>query len=264
MDGRRKLVGSSVKMYLTTAEIRIWLERLRQLLEPHTTDEVDVFVLPPFVSLPAAAEVLRGSRIAYGAQNMHWADRGPHTGEVSPLMLRELGASFVELGHAERRRDNAETDETVNLKVLAALRHGLRPIVCIGEQAVSAAPDTVLREQLDAALAGVGEPALEHVVIAYEPIWAIGKAQAAPPAYVFERHERIRLHLEERYGREAGRTATIIYGGSVTPQNAATLLAHESVQGLFVGRSALAADAFAEIVRSACGAVGGGGVGGLL
>lgn len=255
MVGRRKLVGSSVKMYLTTAEVRVWLAQLQQVLEPLT--EVDVFVLPPFVSLPVASELLRDSRIAFGSQNMHWADRGPHTGEVSPLMLLELGATFVELGHAERRRDNGETDETVNRKVLAALRHGLRPIVCVGEDAPTAAADNVVREQVDAALAGVSAPELAHVVIAYEPIWAIGKAEAAPPAYVFERHQRIRLHLKARYGPEAGRSGTIIYGGSVMPQNAGLLLAHEDVQGLFVGRSALAADSFAEIVRSAHEAAGG-------
>lgn len=249
MDSRRRLVGSSTKMYLTTNEVAAWVMRLRQLLEPVTG--VEVFVLPPFVSLPKTAELLRGTRIAFGAQNMHWADRGPHTGEVSPLMLAELGATFVELGHAERRRDQAESDESVNLKVLASLRHGLRPIVCVGEDSVSSTPDDLLRRQVATALAGVQKSELEHVVIAYEPVWAIGQAAAAPASYVFERHRAIRRLLIDRFGAEAGNRCTIIYGGSVMPRNAGSLLKDNDVQGLFVGRSALDPESFAQIVAAA-------------
>jgi triosephosphate isomerase len=249
------LIGSSVKMYPTVDEVRDWLVRCDALLSPIAG--VDLFVLPPFVCLPMAAELLRGSRIAYGAQNMHWEASGAFTGEVSPTMITAFGGTYVELGHAERRRHFGETDETVNLKVRSALRHGLRPIVCVGEptRAASGADDTVLA-QVRRALTGVDAGDLAAVVIAYEPVWAIGQPAAAEPAYVFDRHRAIRAALVDAYGAAAGALPVIIYGGSVAPDNAAELVADPAVQGLFVGRAALDPEGFRRIVLEAVRARG--------
>jgi len=244
------LIGSSCKMHLSVDEVRDWLRRCAALLAP--IDGVDVFVLPPFVCLPMAAAELRGTRVAYGSQNMHWEERGAFTGEVSPTMITAFGGTIVELGHAERRRHFGETDATVNLKVRSALRHGLRPIICVGEQARAApvADDTV-QAQVRHALEGVAAEDLDEVVIAYEPVWAIGQAQAAEPAYVFDRHRAIRAVLVDTYGTAAGARPTIIYGGSVAPDNAGELAADPAVQGLFVGRSALNPESFRRIIVEA-------------
>jgi L-erythrulose 1-phosphate isomerase len=260
----RLLIGSSVKMHLTAGEVRTWLEGCRTafagasgiagVADAEGTDGVDVFLLPPFVCLPMAAELLSDTGIAYGTQNMHWEDRGAYTGEISPVMLVEFGATFVEIGHAERRRHFGETDATVNLKVRAALRHGLRPILCIGEGEWDvAAADAVLREQLLRALDAVAEAELEGVVVAYEPVWAIGQAAAAEPAYVHDRHLAIREQLINAYG-EAGGQPRLIYGGSVSPANARQLAAHPEVQGLFVGRAALQPASFLRIAEEAAAA----------
>ena len=244
------LIGSSVKMHLSVEEVRAWLRRCDELLSPIA--DVDLFVLPPFVCLPMAAELLRGSRIAYGAQNMHWEASGAFTGDVSPTMITAFGGTLVELGHAERRRHFGETDETVNLKVRSALRHGLRPIVCVGEleRAASSADDTV-QAQVQRALQAVGPDDLDRVVIAYEPVWAIGQPEAAQPTYVFDRHRAIRAALVDAYGAAAGALPTIIYGGSVAPDNAGELMADPAVQGLFVGRAALRPEGFRDIVLEA-------------
>jgi L-erythrulose 1-phosphate isomerase len=247
------LIGSSVKMHLSVDEVRAWLRRCDELLAPLAG--ADLFVLPPFVCLPMAADILRASRIAYGAQNMHWEERGAFTGEVSPTMITAFGGTLVELGHAERRRHFGETDETVNLKARAALRHGLRPIVCVGEleRAASSADDAV-QAQVRRALQGVVAEDLDRVVVAYEPVWAIGQPEAAEPAYVFDRHRAIRAALVDTYGATAGALPSIIYGGSVAPDNAAELTADPAVQGLFVGRAALRPEGFRAIVLAAVGA----------
>ena len=261
---QRLLIGSSVKMHLTAGEVRTWLEGCRTAFagasgvaggaDADGAAGVDVFLLPPFVCLPMAAELLSDTGIAYGAQNMHWEDRGAYTGEISPVMLVEFGATFVEIGHAERRRHFGETDATVNLKVRAALRHGLRPILCIGEgERGASAADTVLREQLSRALDAVAEAELDGVVVAYEPVWAIGQAAAAEPAYVHDRHLAIRDHLKRAYG-EVGARPRLIYGGSVSPANARQLVTHPEVQGLFVGRAALQPASFLRIVDEAAAA----------
>jgi triosephosphate isomerase len=243
----RLVIGSSMKMHLVANEVHEWLQESHELLASFTG--IDIFVLPPFVCLPAAAKILRDSNIEYGAQNMHWVDRGPYTGEVSPLMLKELGARYVELGHAERRRYFAETNETVNLKVKAALRHGLRPIICIGEEKRGGQQaDGILRQQLRISLMGIEAASLREIIIAYEPIWAIGQGEAAEPDYVFERFCTIRWILAELHGSEAGTMPRLIYGGSVAPKNASALLASPEVQGLFVGRAALDPISFRNII----------------
>ena len=247
------LIGSSCKMHLSVDEVRNWLRRCAELLP--AIDGADLFMLPPFMCIPMAYEVLRGTRIAYGAQNMHWEERGAFTGEVSPTMITALGGTLVELGHAERRRYFGETDDTVNLKVRSALRHGLRPIICVGEQTRAASQaDDAVATQVRRALEGVPAEDLGAVVIAYEPVWAIGQAQAAEPEYVFDRHRAIRAALVDAYGRTPGDRPTIVYGGSVAPENARELAADPAVQGLFVGRAALEPESFRRIVAEATAA----------
>jgi triosephosphate isomerase (TIM) len=244
------LVGAGMKMYVADADLECWLSRVKTWADEITG--VDAFFLPPFVYLAKVAKQLRGSRLGYGAQNMHWEDRGAYTGEVSPVMLKDFGVQYVELGHAERRRDFNETNATVNLKVRAALRHALSPIICVGEETPDAAiADDVLRCQVEESLADVAPTELSNVVIAYEPVWAIGVGRAAAPEYVFERHTTIRATLVERYGYAAGTKPRVIYGGSVTTDNARDLVSHEEVQGLFVGRAALDPERFRKIVACA-------------
>ena len=250
MRRRSMLVGAGMKMYFTGAELEDWLAGCADWQED--TAGVELFFLPSFPYLPVVAQRLRGSKLGYGAQNMHWEDRGAYTGEVSPLMLKDFGVRYVELGHAERRRDCNETNVTVNRKVRAALSHALVPIICVGEDRQdSRRADSWLRDQVLGALEGVEQADLAAVVIAYEPVWAIGVSSAAEPEYVFERHRAIRAALAERYGSEASRAPQIIYGGSVTTDNASELLRHEEVQGLFVGRAALDAGRFRHIVSLA-------------
>ncbi len=250
MQRRSMLVGAGMKMYLTRAELEDWLAGCAGWTEG--TSGVELFFLPSFPYLPIVAERLHGSKLGYGAQNMHWEDRGAYTGEVSPIMLKDFGVRYVELGHAERRRDFNETNVTVNLKVRAALSHALVPVICVGEDQQDAPrADSWLRDQVLGALEGVEQADLAAVVIAYEPVWAIGVTSAAAPDYVFERHRAIRVALAERYGSELARAPRIIYGGSVTTDNASELLHHEEVQGLFVGRAALDAGRFRHIVSLA-------------
>jgi len=244
------LVGAGMKMYLTRSELEAWVDGCLGWIAEAA--RIDLFFLPSFPYLPIVAERLRGSKLAYGAQNMHWEDRGAFTGEVSPLMLKDFGATYVELGHAERRRDCGETNATVNRKVRAALRHGLVPIVCVGEGRHDALhADTLLREQVVEALEGVRPAELGQVVIAYEPVWAIGVTSAAAPDYVAERHRSIRLAIADRFGQEDALAPRIIYGGSVTTDSARELLRLEEVEGLFVGRAALDPAVFRQIASLA-------------
>src|SRR4051794_17909013 len=209
----RPLIGTSWKMNLTVTEAEAWFAAARPLLEP-LTGERDLFVLPPFPALAAARAALRGSRIAYGAQDVHPDDRGAHTGDVSAPMLADLGCTYAEIGHSERRRDHGETDGIVGRKVRAALRWDLVPLVCIGErdQGPVASATRVVLEQLDGAFGGLEASALDRIVVAYEPVWAIGEgAAAADPGHVSALHDTIDAWLVAN----GASTRRVLYGGSV-------------------------------------------------
>lgn len=213
---------------------------------------LDIFVLPPFTALPAAAAAFGGMPVAIGGQNMHWAESGAWTGEISAAMLKDAGCTYVELAHAERLKHFGETYECVRLKVMAALRAGLSPIICLGESSEDkdlGRADEALSLQLVTVLSGLAPTHLQHIVLAYEPRWAIGVTEAASPSYVAERHRHLRAVLAERFGRDAAETVRIIYGGSVNRDNAMVLAALPEVDGLFVGRHAWTGEGFAEIVR---------------
>ncbi len=245
--------GTNMKMYKTNADTRRFLTRLSELFGGDYPEALTLFVIPSFPALESAAGLLKDSPILLGAQNMHWADEGQFTGEVSPLMLNDLGVSMVMLGHSERRHVFGETDEDLNKKVLAAVRHGLIPLLCIGETAAqkdAGVSDEVLRMQLKQDLYGFPKEKIGSLRIAYEPVWAIGVSGVPASAeYAGRRHEVIRGCLKDLFGT-AGGSVPILFGGSVNPQNAAGYLLQNDVDGLFVGRSAWDADNFHSMVRA--------------
>ena len=237
----RPLVGAGLKMFLGYAETIGYLRELAASAAEF--DGVSVFVLPSFPVLAAARELLAGSPVRYGAQDAHWEESGAYTGCVSPAVLRELGCTFVEVGHAERRHLFGESDDMVARKALAAVRCGLEPIVCVGEEhETDGAAATIVGDQVAAVLAPL--PSAADVVIAYEPVWAIGAETAADP-------ERVAGVVAEVRRRAAGRDGDlrILYGGSVRPGEIAGLLA-AGVDGVFVGRAATAVSGLREVVES--------------
>jgi triosephosphate isomerase len=235
-------------MNLTPSEAARWFSTARPLLEPLAASR-DLFVLPPFPALLVARDSLAGSAIGYGGQDLHPDDRGAHTGDVSAEMLADLGCRYAEMGHSERRRDHGETDELVGAKARAALRWGLTPVLCVGERIrgpVGPARRFVER-QLLGSLGGVSPGDLDRIVIAYEPVWAIGEgAVAADPEHVGEVHAAIDRWLVDR----GATVRRVLYGGSVDESSAASLLALPAVAGLFVGRAALDPHRFAAIAAT--------------
>jgi len=248
---RTPLIAGNWKMFKTIAEAEAFIGAL--LPQVSTTEGIDVGVCPPFPSLQAMVDSTRGSRVEVYAQNMHSANEGAFTGEVSPPMLTELGIHGVILGHSERREYFAETDRALQLKVPAALEVGLRPILCVGEtedERERGDTERKLRHQVQEDLQRVGEDQLGDVVIAYEPIWAIGTGRVATPDQAQEAIAFIRALVADRSREQAERTR-ILYGGSVKPDNAAELLALPDIDGALVGGASLDPDSFAAIVAAA-------------
>lgn len=232
-------------MHKTAGEARAFVRALRELPFP---DDVDVLICPPFTALATVAEELRGSRIALGAQTMHEATHGPYTGEISPVMLRDLGVTHVLLGHSERRRQCGETDEAVARKTRSALLHGLTPIVAVGETAEEHAAGLAVEKvvtQTQIALGDLSPDAVAACVLAYEPIWAIGTGLVEDPLLSDEVMRRMRMSLPGL------RDARILYGGSMNPKNAAPIMAQPNIDGGLIGGASLAVEHFAEIVAIA-------------
>jgi len=253
MNNHRTFFGTNWKMHKTVREAVDYIRRLLALLETtRDIEQAQVFVIPPFTAIEAVKRASAGM-LWVGAQNMHWAEWGAFTGEISAPMLEELGMDLVELGHAERRRYFNETDAEVNCKVHAALRHGLRPLVCVGEQAEDKECGVVreaLSRQVKIALKGVEPQQASRLMIAYEPVWSIGvEGASAAPDYVRTIRDHIRSILCELFGPEAPDQVPVIYGGDVNVGNSAALLVEGQVDGLFVGRAARDADAFANLIR---------------
>ena len=247
---RKPLIAGNWKMYQTTGQAVALVERLRALLAEIAG--VDVVVCPPFTAMQAVAEALQGSRIGLGAQNMYWEGEGAYTGEVSPVMLTDLGCRYVILGHSERRQHFGETDPNVNRKVRAALRHHLAPILCVGEtfgEREEGRTFPVVEGQLCGGLSDIPPQAGEGIVVAYEPVWAIGTGHTATPEQAATVHAFIRKQLGELWGEAAGRAVRILYGGSVKPDNIDALMAAPEIDGALVGGASLKADAFARIVH---------------
>ncbi len=246
---RTPLIAGNWKMFKTVADTVKYVKEFRGLVKD--IDDVEIVVAPPFQAVHAAAEAARNSNIAIAAQNLHWEREGAFTGEVSAPMIREAGAEFVIVGHSERRTLFGETDATVNRKTAAALAAGLTPIVCIGETLDQRERDetlAVLDRQIQLGLDGLAGDRLERLIVAYEPVWAIGTGRNATPEQASEAHAHIRKRLRQWFGGEAAGRCRILYGGSVKPGNIAELRAQPDVDGALVGGASLDPRGFAEIV----------------
>jgi triosephosphate isomerase len=252
---RKCIVGGNWKMNNTVADARSLALATKHALI-NAADRVDVVVFPPFIALPTVAEVLRDSKIALGAQNCHWEERGAFTGEISVPMLKGLGCEYCIAGHSERRHKFGESDEWVCRKVHALHLHGLTPIVCVGEtleEREAGSTRDLVRGQVLGSLEGVSTENMLNTVIAYEPVWAIGTGKTATPDQAQEVHAFIRNLLIDLHGLEVALRVRIQYGGSVNPGNMADLMAQPDIDGALVGGASLEAASFAKIVSFEAG-----------
>jgi triosephosphate isomerase len=254
MIPRKKIIAGNWKMNKTQAEARVLVED--QLREVGHFDDAEIVLCPPFTALAAVSELLNAvSNIRLGAQNMHEAASGAYTGEISAAMLKELYVRYVIIGHSERRQYFHEDNATVNRKTKAALAAELRPIVCVGEtlpERESNKWKSVLQTQLIEGFAGFGEKELADIIIAYEPVWAIGTGKTASPAQAEEAHQFIRKVVGDNFGATAAEKIRIQYGGSVKAENARELLSQPDIDGALVGGASLDARGFTAIIKNAC------------
>jgi triosephosphate isomerase len=254
MPARKKFVAGNWKMYTTLAAAKDLAGAVVKGLGDNPP--VTVAVCPPFPWLTAVADVVKGSPVGLGAQNCHYEKEGAFTGEVSPLMLAEAGCQYVIVGHSERRHGLGETDEVLNKKVSAALIAGLRVIFCVGEllaEREANRTEAVLDRQLTAGLAGIPPAQMAGLVIAYEPVWAIGTGKVATTEQAQQAHAFVRRKIATLFGENVADSILIQYGGSVKPDNAAGLMAQPDVDGALVGGASLKADSFLNIVKAAGG-----------
>ena len=253
-DTRKPLISANWKMHYNHLEAIQVVQKLSYLLRPTDYEAVDVSVHPPFTALRSVQVVLESDKIpiSLGAQGCHWEEKGGFTGEVSPPMLSKLNASYVIVGHSERRELFGETDEDVNRKVKAVLAHGMTPIMCVGEtldEREAGGTDAKVTGQVEAGLAGVSREQVGALVIAYEPIWAIGTGRTATASDAQATIATIRAKVQAVHGQAAGASARIQYGGSVKATNVAELMAEDDIDGALVGGASLDPDEFARIVR---------------
>jgi triosephosphate isomerase len=238
------------KMYKTTAETTAFFEKFRPLVAQ--AQARDIVICPPFPNLPAAAAAIHGSRIETGGQNLFWAKEGAYTGEVSGPMLLAAGAKWVIIGHSERRQYFGETNETVLKRTVAALEFGLKPIVCVGEkleEREAGRTEAVLASQFQEGIAKLSAEQFAKIVVAYEPVWAIGTGKTATPEIAEEAHRFLRAQAESAYGKAAAEALRILYGGSVKPDNVKALMAQPDLDGVLVGGASLDPAGFASIVN---------------
>ncbi len=240
------------KMYKTPQETTGFFEQFIPLVNGNT--KCDVVVFPAAIDIPAAVAAVQGTAIEIGGQNVYCANEGAYTGEISPGMLSAAGASWVLVGHSERRHHVAhETDEMVLKKTQAALAAGLKPVICVGEKSEehkAGKAHEVLVRQFAGGIAGLTEEQFAHIVIAYEPVWAIGTGQTATPQIASRAHQLIRAEADKRFGEEAARALRILYGGSVKPDNIAGLMKEDEIDGVLVGGASLDPESFARIAAA--------------
>lgn len=252
MASRRPIIAGNWKMHGTREETDKLLSALKLHLAGDAYSDREVIVAPPFTALETAARLLIGSRIRLAAQNLYWEPQGAFTGEVSGPMLKELSCSHVILGHSERRQFFAETDEQIARKVKAAQVHKLIPIICVGEtleERENGSTMTVIVRQVRGALRGQTPTEMAALVIAYEPVWAIGTGRTATPTQAQEVHAAIRTLLADLTNQSTAAAVRILYGGSVKPENVDSIMAQADIDGALVGGASLQADSFARIVR---------------
>ena len=248
---RKHLFAANWKMYKTPNEAKAFLAAFTPLV---ANAKHEILLCPATVLLPAAVAANTATNVAIGAQNMHWLNEGAYTGETSPTMLTALGVTHVLIGHSERRQYFNETDETVNLKLKAALAHNLIPIVCVGEHLAereSNLTTEVLVRQVTAALADITPEAAAPIVFAYEPVWAIGTGRVATPLIAEDAHKVIRAQIAKTLSPALAASTRILYGGSVKPDNAASLCCLDDIDGALVGGASLDPQSFAKIVNFA-------------
>jgi len=247
---RKPVIVANWKMYKTPAQALGFVKSFLPLAAEHDRDEI--VLCPSIISLPAVITATAGAKVIVGAQNMHYADEGAFTGETSPPMLKAIGVTHVIIGHSEPRQYFAETDEIVNQKVHAAIKHGLIPILCIWEileELETGKTEEVLRRQVEKAFKGVVPETAESSILAYTPVWATGTGKIATPGMVAIAHFHIRTEIARLLGRNAAECIRVLYGGSVRPSNASTLLAQPEIDGVLVGGASLDPHSFAKIVN---------------
>ncbi len=246
---RKAIIAGNWKMNKTPDEARALVEELIPLV---ADAECDVVVCPPFVDLCPVSKAIKGTNIHLGAQNIHWAKSGAFTGEISADMLKKFGVEYAIVGHSERRQYFGETDATVNMRAKAALENGITPIICVGEsleQRERGETDEFVASQVRGALEGISADDARRIVIAYEPIWAIGTGRTATAEMAEETITVIRKTLRSIFGNDAAETVRIQYGGSMNPQNAASLMAMENIDGGLIGGASLKAEDFSKVVK---------------
>ena len=249
---RKTVIAGNWKMNMTPAQTKAFITELAPMVAG--MDKCDIVLCVPYVDIATAVEAAKGTNIKIGAENVHYAESGAFTGEISAKMLLEIGTEYVVIGHSERRQYFGETDNTVNLRTKAALAAGLKVILCLGEvkdERLNGITDEVVRMQTKLDLLGISAEEMKNVIIAYEPVWAIGTGLTATPEQADETCGTIRAALAEIYGSEVAEATTIQYGGSMNDANAAELLAKVNVDGGLIGGASLKTDKFTAIVRAA-------------
>jgi triosephosphate isomerase (TIM) len=247
---RKKLMAANWKMYKNPEQTRAFFRDFLPLVAGHTRDEI--VICPPYIDLVTAVEATQGSSVAIGAQDLYWEKAGAYTGEICPGMLVDIGCTHVILGHSERRQYFGETDDMVNFKLKAALEAGLTPIACVGEvleEREAGLTEDVLRRQCLRAFHAISARKAAKLVVAYEPMWAIGTGKTATPQLASDAHQLIRGEAAKAFGDQFAANLRILYGGSVKPENAKVLMAEEEIDGALVGGASLDPKSFSAIVK---------------
>jgi triosephosphate isomerase len=250
---RKPFVAGNWKMNTNNRSSSALAESIVCGLQQVGTDKLDVAICPPFVYLQQVAKAISASNVALGAQNVYYQDNGAFTGEISCQMLKDIGCTYVIIGHSERRHVIGETDELINKKLIAAINSGLLPIFCVGElleEREAGKTEKVITTQIKNGLAGLGRERVSAITIAYEPVWAIGTGKTATTKQAEDVHRMIRELITEMYGEELANNVRIQYGGSVKPSNASELMAEEDVDGLLVGGASLKENDFIAIIKT--------------
>ncbi len=249
---RKVIIAGNWKLNKTSREALVLVEELKR--EVIDIEGIDIVVCPTFTALDVVSGAVLDTNIALGAQNVYWQDSGAFTGEISAPMLKDLGVTYVIIGHSERRQFFGETNEMVNKRIHAALTHGLTPIVCVGENLAERESNKtfdIIKNHCEGSLANLTSDEMKRIVLAYEPVWAIGTGKTATPEQAQEVHAFIRQLLAKLFNTEVSQSIRIQYGGSVTPENIAILIAKTDIDGALVGGASLKAPSFAAIIKSA-------------
>jgi len=250
---RKRIIAGNWKMNKVIEESLSLVNELKEAVQG-INDSIEIVVSPPFTTLSVINDIIKGSNILLAAQDVFWEDKGAYTGEISPVMLKDVGCKYTIIGHSERRQYFNETNETVNKKIKAVLKNDLSVIVCVGETLEERENETtfsVIGTQIRDGLNGLGQKDMEQVVIAYEPVWAIGTGKTATPSQANEVHIFIRDTIKEMFGDEIASSITIQYGGSVNPSNITELMSESDIDGALVGGASLDSGSFIQIIRGA-------------